>query len=132
MGATSGADLPAATKLAVDRTRLAHERTLMAWIRTSTSLISFGFTIYKFFQYLRENRQGVAAQTLIGPPGFALLMIGIGLSALILATVEHRRNMRALRTEFGGDLVAYSIATTIAALIGLLGVLALLAVTFRQ
>ena len=132
MGATSGADLPAATKLAVDRTRLAHERTLMAWIRTSTSLISFGFTIYKFFQYLRENGQGVAAQTLIGPPGFALLMIGIGLSALILATVEHRRNMRALRTEFGGDLVAYSIATTIAALIGLLGVLALLAVTFRQ
>ncbi len=132
MGATSGADLPAATKLAVDRTRLAHERTLMAWVRTSTSLISFGFTIYKFFQYLSENRQGAAAETLIGPRGFALLMIGIGLAALILATVEHRRGLRALRAEYGGDLVAYSIATVIAALIGLLGVLGLLAVTFRQ
>jgi putative membrane protein len=40
----------AATRLAVDRTRLAYERTLMAWIRTAISLITFGFTIYKFFQ----------------------------------------------------------------------------------
>ena len=39
------------TKLAVDRTRLAYERTLMAWVRTATSLISFGFTIYKFFEF---------------------------------------------------------------------------------
>jgi putative membrane protein len=131
MGTTSAADLPAATKLAVDRTRLAHERTLMAWVRTSTSLISFGFTIYKFFQYLRENQQGAAADTLIGPRGFALLMIGIGLTALILATVEHRRSLRALRTEYGA-LVPYSIATIIGALIGLLGVLGLLAVAFRQ
>jgi Domain of unknown function (DUF202) len=48
-------DLPDATRLAVDRTRLAADRTLLAWIRTATSLISFGFTIYKFFQYLRES-----------------------------------------------------------------------------
>jgi hypothetical protein len=26
--------------------------TLMAWIRTALSMIGFGFTIYKFFQYL--------------------------------------------------------------------------------
>jgi hypothetical protein len=36
--------LPDSTTLAVERTRLADERTLMAWVRTSTSLISFGFT----------------------------------------------------------------------------------------
>ncbi len=49
--------LPDSTALAVERTRLAHERTLMAWVRTSVSLISFGFTIYKFFEYLRESEQ---------------------------------------------------------------------------
>ena len=43
-----------ATRLAVERTRLAHERTLMAWVRTATSLISFGFTLFKFFQYLHQ------------------------------------------------------------------------------
>ena len=42
--------LDIATKLAFDRTRAAYERTMMAWIRTATSLITFGFTIYKFFQ----------------------------------------------------------------------------------
>ena len=42
-------------ELALRRTFLAHERTLMAWIRTSVSLISFGFTIYKFFQYLAQE-----------------------------------------------------------------------------
>src|SRR5581483_2367687 len=38
--------------LAFERTYLAHERTLMAWIRTAASLITFGFTLFKYFQYL--------------------------------------------------------------------------------
>ena len=30
----------------------------MAWVRTGTSLISFGFTIHKFFQFdLKEARR---------------------------------------------------------------------------
>ena len=46
------------TGLAVTRTIVALDRTLMAWIRTATSLISFGFTIYKFFE--AQERQGAA------------------------------------------------------------------------
>ena len=46
---------PDATKLALERTFLAYERTLMAWTRTSVSLISFGFTLFKFFQYMVEQ-----------------------------------------------------------------------------
>jgi putative membrane protein len=49
--------LDASTRLAAQRARLAQERTLMAWIRTSTSLIAFGFTIFKFFQYLATNER---------------------------------------------------------------------------
>jgi uncharacterized membrane protein YidH (DUF202 family) len=48
---------PEATELAVERTWLAYERTLMAWVRTATSMISFGFSIYKFFQF--EKAEGV-------------------------------------------------------------------------
>jgi putative membrane protein len=131
MGTSSAPNLPDATKLAIDRTRLAHDRTLMAWVRTSTSLISFGFTIYKFFQYLRENRQGVAEGGLFGPRAFALAMIGIGLTALVLATAEHRRAMRSLRAEYG-SLVPLSLATVMAGLIALLGVFGLLTVAFRH
>jgi len=52
-------DADSSTALALERTRLAHERTLMAWVRTATSLISFGFTIYKAFEYLRQRQPDV-------------------------------------------------------------------------
>ena len=45
--------LDQSTKLAFDRTWVAYERTMLAWVRTATSLITFGFSIYKFFQILR-------------------------------------------------------------------------------
>lgn len=125
---TGNADLPAATRFALDRTRLAYERTLMAWVRTATSLISFGFTIYKFFQYLHEGRE-TAPVAVLGPRSFALLMISIGLVALTLATIEHRRQLRAMRVEYGS--VPYSLATVVAALIAALGVLGLLSVLLR-
>ncbi len=60
------------TRLAIDRTRLAYERTMMAWVRTATSLISFGFTIYKFFEL--ELRKPVSGTTISssGPGGSRL------------------------------------------------------------
>jgi putative membrane protein len=123
------ADLPAATRFALDRTRLAYERTLMAWTRTAASLISFGFTIYKFFQYLRDERP-VANTGVPGPRGFALLMIGIGLTALLLATLAHRHSMRALRAEYGP--VPYSLAAVVAGLIAILGIVGMLSVLLHQ
>jgi putative membrane protein len=121
-------DLPDATRLALDRTRLAYERTLMAWTRTAVSLISFGFTIYKFFQYLREQ-QPVANASAMSPRGFGLLMIGIGLTALVFATLEHRQNMKAMRAEYGA--VPHSLAAVVAGFIGILGVVGMVAVLLR-
>jgi putative membrane protein len=122
-------DLPDATRLAVDRTRLAYERTLMAWTRTATSLISFGFTIYKFFAYLREE-QKAPDTSVLGPRGFALLMIGIGLTALMFATFEHRRNTQALRAEYGA--MPHSLAAAVAGFIAVLGLAGLLSVLFHK
>jgi putative membrane protein len=121
-------DASASTKLAIDRTRLAYERTLMAWVRTATSLISFGFTIYKFFQFLRED-QPIAQDGMIGLRTFAVLMIAIGLTALLLASADHRRHRRMLQAEYGP--MPYSLAGVVAMLIGVLGALGLLSVLFR-
>ncbi len=118
------------TRLAVERTRLAYERTLMAWVRTAVSMISFGFTIYKFFQYQLEHRP-VATDRLIGPREFALIMIAIGLVALLLSTIQHRQSMRALRAEYGA-LVPVSTSAIVAGLFSILGLLALIAVLFRH
>jgi putative membrane protein len=81
--ANEDVSLNTSTLLAIDRTRLAHERTLMAWVRTATSLISFGFTIYKFFQYLQEQQDPLRVRA-FGPRQYATLMIVIGLLALVL------------------------------------------------
>ena len=119
----------ASTKLAVDRTRLAYERTLMSWIRTATSLITFGFSIYKFFQI--ELAGGASrSDRLIGPREFALLMICIGLFSLLMATLQHRQNLNVLRAQYRD--IPRSLAKVVAALIAILGLLALIAVLFRQ
>jgi putative membrane protein len=117
------------TQLAVDRTRLAHDRTLVAWVRTATSLISFGFTIYKFFQYLQEKNQA-REDRIFGPREFALIMIGIGLTALALATLQHRRDMVQIREMYPG--VPYSLSTVLAGLLSILGIMAMVTVIFRQ
>jgi putative membrane protein len=101
----------------------------MAWVRTSTSLISFGFTIYKFFQYLQDQKN-TPREGMLGPRGYATVMIGIGIIALALATYQHHRDMKELRKYH--PEVPYSLATVLAGLMSLLGVGALLAVIFRQ
>ena len=120
--------LDVSTRLAFDRTRVAYERTMMAWIRTATSLITFGFSIYKFFQI--EAQAPGQQHRLIGPRGFAFTLVSIGLFSLILATLEHRRNIRTLGAQYAGQL--RSLAVLVAGLISILGVLALVAIIFRQ
>jgi putative membrane protein len=122
--------LPDATQLAVERTTLAHERTLMAWVRTSVSLISFGFTIYKFFQYLRQSEQASHVASALNPRRFGMAMIVLGLFMLVAATVQHRHNLKLLETRYGK--VPRSLATTVALLVGAIGILAFVGALLRQ
>jgi putative membrane protein len=113
--------LDTATRLAADRTWLADERTLMAWIRTATSLISFGFTIYKFFEF--EAGQGLRVHRLLSPRAFGMIMIATGLAALLLGAIDHRRSARLLHEEFG--VGRRSTAIVVAAIVSVMGLLAL-------
>jgi putative membrane protein len=115
------------TKLAVDRTRLAYERTMMAWVRTATSLISFGFTIHKFFDY-RVQQGAVPPARLLSPAAVGGHKIATGLGALVLASFDHRRSLQALRASYGP--MPHSVAATIGVVMAALGLLALVAVFF--
>lgn len=128
VGEESVAELDVSTKLAFARTCAAYDRTMMAWIRTATSLISFGFAIFKFFQLeLGTDRQD---GRLIGAREFAILMVGIGLLSLLMGTVEYRQNMGLLRAQTP-DLPR-SRTGVLAALISILGILALIMVLLRK
>jgi putative membrane protein len=121
------------TKEALVRTRLAHERTMMAWVRTTTSLISFGFTIYKFFQYMRETAAVGADGRLLNPRAVALVMIALGVGTLLLATLEHRRNMSELQELYEPyGTMPRSLAAGVAVAISVLGLIGLILVFLHQ
>jgi putative membrane protein len=122
--------LDSRTKLALDRTFLARERTMMAWVRTAASMITFGFSLYKFFQ-LELGEEPPAANRPIGAREFALVLIGIGLGSLMLAFVEHRASLRVMRAAYG-EVTPRSIAGMVGGLIAGLGTLAIVLVIFRQ
>ena len=126
--AHSAPGLDLSTKLAFDRTWVAYERTMLAWVRTATSLITFGFSVYKFFQIVRA--EGGPTNHLIGARQFGLLLVSIGLASLALATVEYRQNIRRLGAQYEGR--PRSLAVIVAALISILGIVALSAMIFRQ
>jgi putative membrane protein len=128
MSAATTGKFDTGTMLAMERTRLAQERTMMAWIRTAASLISFGFTIYKFFQ-LEIKASAPAPDHLLGPRGFALMMIGVGITALILAGIQHHHSLKSMKEIYG--TVPRSVAGPVAALVALLGVAAFIGVVVR-
>ena len=83
--------------------RLANERTFLAWIRTSLSLITFGFVIAKFSVWLRQLTAtlgavdpGVHVPPSRGslPAGLILMVFGASMAGLALA--RHRRIERAI------------------------------------
>jgi putative membrane protein len=104
--------------LAADRTWLAHERTLMAWVRTAVSMISFGFTIYKFFQF-EAGRGAPVTRGVLTPRDFALIMVSIGLVALVMATLAHRKQVRGLAAELNGRRSGAQIVAFLVSVFGL-------------
>ena len=114
------------TRLAIERTRVAYDRTMMSWIRTATSLITFGFTIYKYFQL---QRAAPPSERLIGPREFSLILISLGLLSLVVAVWQNRQSVLRLRALYPDT--PRSLAGGLAGLIALLGILALIAVILR-
>ena len=119
--------LDTATFLAVERTRVAYDRTMMAWIRTAISLLTFGFGIYKFFEIGTGRQQGMSHR--IGPREFGLAMVSIGLISLLIAAFDNKRNISRLQAY--AHITHRSKATLLAVLIGFLCILAICLMLLR-
>jgi len=121
--------VPNSTDLAFERTRMAAERTLIAWIRTALSMISFGFTIYKFLEAMQES-QKVHLQP-NGPRNLGLTLIALGTAGLILACIQHQSLLKQLHysTSLGAR---WSLAMMVAVAVSLLGVLAFASIALQM
>ncbi len=79
------------------RTRMSLERTLMSWIRTSTALIGFGFSIV---QLLHSMQDITGDKHILRHPGIVrdmgLALIAAGVIALLISLWQYRTFSRYL------------------------------------
>ncbi|MDJ0659342.1 MAG: DUF202 domain-containing protein [Crocosphaera sp.] len=80
------------TELAKERNRAAQERTLMAWIRTSLTLISFGFGIERIVSILNQNLGGIANPIRLSRI-LGISFIALGTFSLLAAALDYRRQL---------------------------------------
>lgn len=85
----------ALSTLALARTAFSSERSLMAWMRTSVSLYSFGFSITKFADYLENQGQG--SQFAEGPRRLGLALFCMGILVLVVAAAEHWQRLSRMK-----------------------------------
>jgi putative membrane protein len=117
-------------QLALERSRMASERTLMAWIRTSLSLISFGFTIYKFFEYLRQSPAAREGWNISAPANIGRTMVLLGVVLLVPACIQHLQMVRRLRRS-SNVRFPISLALIAAGVLSFIGLGAILNLFFR-
>ena len=124
------------------RTRMALERTLMAWVRTGVSLIGFGFTIVQFFERLGSMKDVAPAAHPEAPRTLGLMLIGAGVVTLVVSGLQYRRlvhylwspQYKVLAGVNGGEMRAVILETpayATAILVTLIGLFAFVTVWMR-
>jgi putative membrane protein len=116
--------------LALNRTMYSSERSLMAWMRTSVSLYTFGFTITKFMDYLGKQEDDAGFSQGLERLGLALILIGI--ISLVLAIIEHLNRVQTMNRLGLGDPSRLHLPTVGAALLLAIGITTLLGLALGQ
>lgn len=110
------------TRLAFERTWLSEENTTMSWIRTATSLITFGFAIYSFFVVPNGAGHKLTGRQW-GAAIYAFMLVVIGLLSLIFAALQRRQALRSMRAMYA-QTPPHSLAGTAGAIVAVMGIAA--------
>jgi putative membrane protein len=103
-------------ELAKERNRAAAERTMMAWIRTCLSLISFGFGLDKIIGAINASRFDGSAHTGLSVRLISMGFVLVGILAMAAATRQHLRTLKLIRRDdfLYADQRSISIFTAVA------------------
>ena len=108
------------------RTRLAGERTLLAWVRTAVALMGLGFVVARFGLFLREL---AAARGVVDPASrgaslwIGVLLIALGVGTCGFAAWDHARFLRQIERAIPYRPPRRPLSIIVAVLLGLVGIL---------
>ena len=110
------------------REHLANERTFLAWLRTSISLIGFGLAITRFSLFLSQiqtktTRQTVNNYSIFNSENLGLCLVIIGIIVIALAAWRYNRVFRQIeRANYRPSRLLIWFLSTTVMLIGILSI----------
>lgn len=120
------------TELARERTREAADRTLMAWIRTSLSLISFGFGVGKVFDLLDAAFPAKHLDPLRASLVVAISLVTLGMLSLLGAIIQYRQMLKTLEQgAFTYNKAHEALTVVVAILLLVIGLFSLVGIIVR-
>jgi putative membrane protein len=111
------AELKLTDRLAVERTVLAADRSMLAGVRTSLNFIAFGFAIYQVLRYLQEH-SSVTFMRPQTPRNFGMFMLLAGTAPLFVMMIQYHRTLKRIGTKLNVVSNPYFQMAFAAALLG--------------
>lgn len=124
-------DPDTSTELARERTRAAADRTLMAWIRTALSLISFGFGVGKVFDLLAEAFPEKHLDPLRASLVVAISLVTLGVLSLLGAIIQYWQMLKRLEQGAFTYKAHGALTVGVAVLLLVIGLFSLLGIIVR-
>lgn len=107
-------------------TKLALDRTTLAWVRTTLTMASFGFGMVAFFRSLQQGSPSAETVRLHrGAIHFGVALIVLGILAMTCASLSHWFTLRRLQRGEVPVLSPWPLSITVALLFSLIGLFGL-------
>jgi len=85
------------------RVHMANERTFLAWVRTSISIMAFGFVVEKFSLFVKQMGYYLGKEATPPPQGYSsligILLVGLGVVMGVLAFVRYKKVERQIDAD---------------------------------
>jgi len=94
---------PSGAKVRNRRVHMANERTFLAWIRTSISVMAFGFVVERFAIFVKQLSSYIGKVATPPPAGYTsvlgIVLVGLGAAIGVLAYFRYKAVERQIDSD---------------------------------